>query len=334
MADDDAGEPDDAATTRVLLANITYPDEAFEKWRWVERDEDAAEARFVVAWTDATVAELVLRGSLDWTTCPRSSCFVARRVFLAYRVDASACIAALAEGCLALGLMVADPSRVEWRDVAMAGSELACAATYRGMDLTPLVEPAAAVAIPAVADLLRHAAGAQNVYLPERCLYRVTPTAHGVVLLDRGQHLYGPERDLATIGLAIAAVIEAEGTYWVNSVRVGEDIPIDWLTAGATDAHRALGGLTGCVEIAALQRGSESSDHDLRIRVAEAATAEDASTIVAACRGEDARSVVAGYHEGRICAVLVATSDIWQEPRLETKTSMTRFLAAVGPHVR
>ncbi len=314
------------------LADVDYPAGSGDLWRWAERSQDGAVAAFVAAYRAADEGDrAAIRASLTMDNLYTVLLFARRRAFAAIRArDPQAVVEAFD------ALSAIDLERVDWRDVSVAAMLAAHAAPGTGIAAVEASAGALVRADPQVAEVLSAAVEEdEDTDLAESCGLRVVATADGPVLFEDEMDPYEPERDLAPLALALAAAIDSEGTYRVDSVGLGTTIAPIWVD-GENDRRvaAAVAELTGCVSIHAQPvPGPERTPghHFLLVYVAEAATAEDATAIAhGAGRGGHSQSVVLGVPAGRLCAVLVAASVSHGQPSFEHATTITRFRPAIS----
>jgi hypothetical protein len=315
------------------IAGVDYPDESGDLWRpWVERPEDSAMSVFVGSYAAAGEPDrVVTRACLTMDDLYTVLLFARRRALAAIRTgDPHAAVEAFD------ALSAIDIERVDWRDAATDAMFAAYAAPYAGIPATEAAEGAIGRADPQMAEVLSEAVNDdEEIDLAESCGYRVVTTADGPALFDDESEPYEPDRDLVPIALGVAAAIEGEHTYLIDTLTVAEELPLVWVVS-ETDpqVEAAIGRLTGCVSIRALPvagAGPDPNHHYLNIYLAEAATAEDAATIArGAARGERSRSAALGIAAGRLCAVLIAATVGTDQPPFETAESLARFQAPIS----
>src|SRR5262249_53204218 len=202
-----------------------------------------------------------------------------------------------------------DIERVDWRDVAVTAALAAYATSSAGVPAATSAAAAIDRADPRVAEVLSGTATGE-IDLAESCGYRVVATADGPALFEDGYKSYEPDRDLVPVALGLATAIEGEGTYRVEGLGIGDNLPPVWVAANVDErVAAAIEGLTACASIRAVPiagSGRNPGDHFLKVYLAEAATAEDAAALAAgAGRGGRSGSVVLGVAADRLCAVLV-----------------------------
>lgn len=312
------------------IADIDYPEGSGDMWRWVERPQDAAMSAFIGTYAAADEpGRAVTRASLSMDDLYTVLLFARRRAFAAIRSgDRHAVVEAFD------ALSAIDIERVDWRDVSVAAMLAAHAASRASIPVTTAASRAVDRADPRVAEVLSAAAD-DEIDLAESCGYRVVTTADGPALFEDGYESYEPDRDLVPIALGIAAAVEGEGTYRVDRLGIGEELPPIWVGADIDKrVAAAIESLTGCASIHASPiagPGRNPNDHFLNVYLAEAATATDAAVVArGASRGGRPGSVVLGVAAGRLCSVLVAACELSGQPSFESAATMTRFRPTIS----
>lgn len=214
----------------------------------------------------------------------------------------------------------------------------AYAASRAGISATTAAAGAVGQADPRVAEI-PSAAADDEIDLAESCGYRVVTTADGPALFEDGYESYEPDRDLVPIALGIAAAVDAEGTYRVDRLGIGEQLPPIWVGADVDKRMAAaIETLTGCASIHASPitgSGRNPDDHFLNVYLAEAATAKDAAVVArGANRGGRPGSVVLGVAAGRLCSVLVAACVLSGQASFEDAATISRFQPAFSALLR
>lgn len=131
------------------------------------------------------------------------------------------------------------------------------------------------------------------------------------------------------IALGIATAIENDGTYHVDSLTIGSDLPEVWVGDNEQVAA-ATQNLTGCLSLHADPVdgvGVDPGEHFLLGYVAETANDQNAALIAAGANDQSgrSRSVVIDTAAGPLCVVLIAASSITDQPSFESAESMARF---------
>jgi hypothetical protein len=321
------------------IAGIGYPPGSAEQWRWLDcPDQDAAMAEFVrgyVASDGATRA--TIRDCLGMDDLYTVLLYARRLAFAAIRTGDPAAVAASYDA-----LSTVTPERIDWRDLSWAAWLAALAAVRTGQ--VPATVAAAAIgrAEPDAAEIMTEVVTSDEcaegeAAIAEACGVRVIATADGPVLLDADDEDEDvtATADLAAIGLAVARVLEREGTYLPSAPQLGSAINDVWVRDRDNPAvSAARAGLTGTVLIhagAAPASGRNPFHHFLLVYVAEAATDADAERLRAGVEHEGPDAVITGITAGRLCAVLVARSAMSGEPSFEDRRGMERFAPLIRP---
>jgi hypothetical protein len=340
---------------------------AYDRWRgelslhtFVESDVDHQLDEFLAGYAglEASTRRSV-RDSLTTDDFETLLAYAKRRALVALRTrDAAAARDGLA------ALTAIDAERVDHRDVVVAAALVSYASSSVNADSRePRGEPvrvlarllaaarttasnsrakavqtiafreASARAEQGVAEILR-----QFARKPAGSLaswgFRQVETGTGPVLFeDRGER-YEPTTELTEIALDIAAVLEAD-SYQVTGIALGGELPADWLGGGdQQDVARARATLAGCVALNAELRPAAhptAASQLFVVFLAEAASAEDAATLVQAASSEASppRDVLALQHE-QLCCIAIARSFVESVASFERPGALGRFRPALA----
>lgn len=312
------------------IADVDYPGEASDLWRWIDCPQDDMLSAFVGSYAAADEqAQARIRASLTMDDLYTVLLFASRRALAAIRTGDPGAVVDAFDAVSAI-----DIERVDWRDVGVAATFAAYSASYAAIAPGTAAAGAIGRADEPVAEIMAEVVDQDETDLAEECGYRVVITAGGPVLFEDDGEPYEPERDLVPITIGIAEAIEQDGTYEVSGVSVGHELPGIWVGADSDQrVAAAIENLTGCASIDAEPVTDETSGlggHFLVLFVAEAATAQDAAVIAeAANRSIPGRSVVIGFAVERLCVVGVAASSGSGAPSFESADSMARFRPAI-----
>ena len=304
------------------IAHLRYPRETAALWRWTDRPEDDQIGAFVAGYSTADdVARARTRASLTMDDLYTILSYARRRALNAVRTGDRDMVAAAFDA-----LATVEIERVDWRDVSVAAMLATYAAGHTGTGAAEAVAGAVRRAEPQVAEALAEIVQDGEVDLAEECGCRLVDTPGGLVLFDDDLEAYAPRRDLVRPALAVAAAIEADGTYHAD-ITIGTELPPVWVGGESDDrVAAALAGLTGCLSIQG-EHASGAADDFLLTFVAEAASADDAALLVAAAdRLPRERSVAAGVADGDLCVIVIAASAGAGGQTAETPETLARFL--------
>lgn len=235
----------------------------------------------------------------------------------------------LSDGLVAVSMV--DPDRVDTRDIAWALGLLQHAATRWASEqhATALFERAASLADPRVAKLIR-SQGAERVQ-PNNIRtwgYSDLNTADGPGLIRWGFRSYRPTHDLASVGLDIARLVDAQG-YLSDDPELACDVPAVWLQPGSR-AGGAVPSVLAAVHVFADRRlvGSDTSwsDQGLMVWIAEMRNATEASALTSrAVHPTGGGFVRHSLSVGRLFCLIVQSSAMYGVAPVETEDSIKRF---------
>lgn len=231
-------------------------------------------------------------------------------------------------GLAAIAVIEAD--RTDFRDILVALSLLHHAARRLSLDAGGLFAAAAALSEPKTGRLIEGFAARkrEDLDLRDAWGYEEVVTDGGLGFIRWGFAKYEPTRDLKSLALDLAALLEADD-YQPDEPEVATEIPRYWLGEGASPAlEQVLGVMRGGASVSGRMRPGVSAAHasqQLTIFVAEladpAAATRLADVAMTRRRGFSAFAVA----EGGLFAMVVARSFVQGVEAHETPESLTRF---------
>jgi hypothetical protein len=232
------------------------------------------------------------------------------------------------EAVRALTLVTA--SRIDVRDLSV---DFPLYAVGRlGGDLTEVVASAAGSSEPGTrAAFAARSRRAARLTLQD-CAFIEVRSRYGLGFMETWAEPYGPQSDLAGIGVRAADRIDAVGRYAVDGLHLSS-LPEIWFGRDA----KPTGGIpvSGCVSIAASIPGRSRWEHGLLLFLAEVATTHAASALVdraEAASTADRPRVAAS--EDRLLLVLIGGSTTSGQTPLETEASLGRIRDALRDELR
>ena len=307
------------------LAGINYPPGAARTWRWVESSVDRLIVDVVQEYVAAgSLARADFRDRLSWDECYTLWRFAIRMSFEALRTGDQAKIQ---NALYALAMIALE--RIDWRDFTTPRNLARAVGEKIGAPISSYSERAALLAEPEVAKKLVGPGPRGSFFF--MCGFHEIATPEGIGLFADGFNRLAPRAGLPMLAYAIAKRFEADA-YLIDTIRVGETLPSVWLEA-ETNRHlrRALKRVRGCVRIEgelAERAGLDGPAQQIRVYLAEAASAKEAQTVIDAAPVVDANRpacIAAGNDE--LCVL------IWQHPDRrgirphEDTQTLTRFRA-------
>jgi hypothetical protein len=301
------------------LQDVSYREDEFRLWRWVDAPADSSVARFVERYRaltadDRTTTRARLRQQDFYTLIM----FAKRTALAAVRTGDGALVPSAYDALSAIEL-----DRVDWRDVSWAAAVVGHAAQRLGRPVGTLTAGPASRAHPDTAALLTDLAG-QRIDLARSWGLCEVDLGDGPVFLDAEHVPRTSDVGLAGKAVVLADAFEAD-RYTVTGVTVDRDIPAIWL-----NGHQP-GGMLGCASVSAHLRDSSEPpmkrDTLLAFVVRTRTPAQAAAIAAAANAGSESSTTrfTLTATEDRLCVLLFARSVVMGRRSVEDHASLMRF---------
>lgn len=234
----------------------------------------------------------------------------------------------LIDGLTALAMIEAE--RVDYRDILVALSLLHHAGVRAGKDPEGLFRDAAALAEPAVSNLIDGFAARRPADrdLRDAWGFDEVETEGGVGLIGWGFRRYQPTQDLKRIALELAALLDAD-RYQPDDPEVATELPTVWFR-GVSEP--SLDETLRAIRAGATVRGrlrpevdSSYTSQQLNIFLAELPDHRLAGKLLEVSRQPSEGFWRLGVAEGRLFSLTVARSFVQGVQAYETRGSLGRF---------
>lgn len=154
--------------------------------------------------------------------------------------------------------------------------------------------------------------------------YRPIEGPDGLVLVEDHYEPYEPTRDLIPVALAVADVLEADGSWVTTAISVGAAMPPVWFRDPET-SKAVMKRVCGGVMVRATDGSDASSPQMLLANIVETATEEDAALLATGIGSGKAAAAALGEHSATLALVMIARSSEQGVPDKETNHTMQRF---------
>lgn len=294
------------------LAGVSYPATATELWRWTDTPQDDQVASFLTSYEQSpnhshTRAHLTMDDFYTLITFARRSALAALRTRNPAHVSAAF-----------NALSAIDVERIDWRDATWAAAIVTYAGQSLNLNLETAIAGPASRASDDTADMLAETIE-EEVDLSGDWGYVDVRTDDGTILLSTEDEPYAPETDLASMGLKLAAALDADA-YTVDGVTIASELYPTWVA----DQEHLVTNLPGVVSVHGDHRAAPQNT--LLAFLGEAPTPEQAQAIAEAAQTHNEIACTAA--SGKLFAVMIARSVIYGEEGIEH--SLSRFIPILG----